>query len=66
MKYEITIEEMVSEVFEVEADDMKSAMEIAEKKYVSGEFVLEPGNLITKQMCGFCPETDEGTEWSSF
>ncbi len=31
MKYKITIEEMISEDFLVEADDMESALEIAEK-----------------------------------
>lgn len=49
-KYMVTIEEMVSESFEVMAETDEEAQLIAEKKYKSGEFVLEPGNLVCKQM----------------
>lgn len=61
-KYTITIEEMVSENFEVEAATAEEAMEIAEQKYRDGEFVLEPGNLVCTQMAITNP-SEEATEW---
>lgn len=61
-KYTITIEEMVSENFEVEATTADEAMEIAERKYRDGEFVLEPGNLVCTQMAITDPD-EEATEW---
>ena len=65
-KFKIIIEEMVSQEFEVEANDMDEAMEIAEEKYYNGEFVLDPGELVAKQMMGVDPEEDEVTEWTEF
>ncbi|MCD7854769.1 MAG: DpnD/PcfM family protein [Clostridiales bacterium] len=50
MKYIVTIEEMISQDFEVEANDMETALEIAEQNYRDGIFVLEPGNLVCKQI----------------
>lgn len=49
-KYSITIEEMVSKTFEVFAENDEQAESIAIEKYKSGEFVLDPGNLVSKQM----------------
>ena len=65
MKFVICIEEMVSENFTVEAKDAEEAMLIAEEKYKKGEFVLEPGTLVAKQMCVWEPE-GERTEWVEF
>lgn len=64
-KFVITIEETVSQNFEVEAENAEQAMEIAEDKYRNGEFVLEPGNIIFKQMAITEP-TNEATEWIEF
>lgn len=64
-KFAITIEEMVSQEFDVEAETAEEAMEIAEEKYKSGEFVLEPGGLTCKQMAITSPD-DEATEWTVF
>lgn len=64
-KYVITIEELISNEFVVEAKDEEEAMEIAEKKYHNGEFVLAPGNLVAKQMAITEPE-DEVTDWCEF
>ena len=62
--YRINIEEMIVDTFEVEADSEDEAMEIAVDNYNSGIFVLEPGNLVAKQMS---IETDEyTTEWFEF
>lgn len=64
-KIKVTIEEHVSQTFEVEANDIEEAMEIAEEKYNNGEFVLEPGELTAKLMMA-----DDGngdcTEWVEF
>ena len=49
-KFNVTIEEMVSQTFEVFAKNDEKAVKIAEKKYASGEFTLYPGNLVCKQM----------------
>ncbi len=66
MKYIVTIEEMVSQDFEVNADNSKLALEIAEKKYKNGEFVLEPGNLICKQICTVGSDGTDAVEWYEF
>ena len=65
-KYVITIEEMISNPFEVFAEDLDKAMEIAIKKYNSGEFVLDPGNLVAKQMEIHDVIEDTYTEWIEF
>ena len=66
MQFKITIEEMVSRSFNVEAETMEEAMEVAEAKYKSGEFVLEPGNLVAKQMMGEEVGGNDSTEWVEF
>ena len=64
MKITVTIEEHISQPFEVEADTLEEAMEIAEDKYHSGEFVLENPNVTAKLMMA---ENDyELTEWEEF
>ncbi len=65
MKFIVTIEEMVSEDFEVEAESAEEAMYIAEEKYKKCEFVLEPGRLVAKQMAIMFPDS-EVTEWTEF
>ena len=64
-KYIITIEEVIDEDFVVFAEDAEQAMEIAEEKYESGEFVLEQNNVTFRQMAISQPE-DEATEWVEF
>ena len=65
MKYTITIEETVAKDFEVEANDAEKAYEIAEQKYNSGEFVLDPGECQFKQIAITKPG-NECTEWQEF
>ena len=65
-KFEVTIEEMVSKTFLIEAQSDDEAMVIAIEKYKNGEFVLEPGNLVAKQMEIHSLEKDTYTEWFEF
>ena len=64
--FEIAIEEMASQIFLVEAQNKDEAMRIAIEKYDSGDFVLEPGNLVCKQMEIHDIEKDTYTEWFEF
>lgn len=64
--FKITIEEHVTETFEVEANDLEEAMEIAEEKYHNGEFVLEPGEVTAKLMMAEDEYGAETTEWVEF
>ena len=64
-KYVFAIEETIVQEFTVYAENSEEAFEIAEKKYNSGEFVLEPGEVHYKQMAVISPE-DEATEWVEF
>lgn len=64
MKITVTIEEHISQAFEVEADTLEEAMQIAEDKYYSGEFVLE-NPCVTKKL--MMAENDyEVTLWEEF
>ena len=64
-EYVITIEETVSQEFIVKADSAEEAMDIAQQKYRDCEFVLEPGNLVAKQMMCEAPD-GEVTDWIEF
>lgn len=65
MKYTITIEEAVAKDFEIEANSAEEAYETAERKYKSGEFVLDPGECQFKQIAITTP-SNEATEWQEF
>ncbi len=65
-KFNIFIEEHIVEKFEIEAESMEEAFNIAEKKYYNGEFVLEPGNVSHKLMSGERADGEESTEWVEF
>ena len=64
-KFIITIEETVSQEFEVEAENAELAVETAKNKYRNGEFTLEPGEVCFKQMTVVKPY-NEVTEWIEF
>ena len=49
-KFFITIEETISQVFEIYADSPEQAKDIAIKQYNAGEFVLTPGELLGKKI----------------
>ena len=65
-KFKVTIEEHISQTFEVEATDIGKAMEIAEDKYRRREFVIEPNDPTAKLMMAEDEETGESTEWIQF
>ena len=65
MKYTITIEETCAKDFEIEAESANEAYEMAEQKYKTGEFVLDPGECQFRQMAITKP-SDEATEWQEF
>ena len=64
MKITVTIEEHISQAFEVEADTLEEAMQIAEDKYRSGEFVLDNANVTARLM--MAENNYEATEWEEF
>ena len=64
MKITVTIEEHISQDFEVEADTLEEAMQIAEDKYRSGEFVLDDPCVTARLM--MAENNYEATEWEEF
>ncbi len=66
MKYKIIIEEMVSQEFQIEAKDIETALETAEENYRKGEWVLDPGNLICKQICAESHNGKDAVDWYEF
>ena len=71
-KFKITIEEHISQAFEVEATDISEAMEMAKQKYEDGEFVIDAFNAPTARLMMAEYEAvednehDEQTEWEEF
>lgn len=65
-KIKVYIEERVVQAFEIEANNVDEAMEIAEEKYKNGDIVLEPGEVQAKLMAAVDPENDATTEWKEF
>lgn len=65
-KFVIDIEEAVVSSFEVEAETLEEAMEIAEEKYWRGEFIVCPGDVAARQMRASSEDFWEQTEWTEF
>ena len=64
-KIKVIIEEHISQEFEVEAYDIEEAMEIAERMYYDGEFVVDAFNAPTaKLMCA--DDGENQSEWTEF
>ena len=64
-KYTITIEETISQEFDIMANNAEQARAIAIEKYNLGELVLAPGNLIHKQM-RVQSDANNSDEWIEF
>lgn len=45
-KFNVTVEERVSQNFVIQADSQEEAEELARKLYKNGDLVLERGNLL--------------------
>lgn len=65
-KYKVTIEETISEEFNIEADSLEEALKIAELAYTVGKLVLENGQVIAKQIMLEDLQTGKITDWRSF
>lgn len=65
-RFEVIIEETISQSFFVEATSEEEAERKAVEKYDNGEFVLEPGYLTAKQMQLHDLEKNTYTEWMDF
>lgn len=63
--FKITIEEHISQEFEVEATDLEEAMELAQEKYWDGEFVVHPLNTPTARLM-LADDGENATEWVEF
>ena len=61
--FNITIEEVISQNFNIEANTYNEAISIAKEKYNNGEYVLEPGNLLEKRIAVL---NGKNCEWIEF
>jgi hypothetical protein len=60
MEFTVTLQEVLVQDFYVEATTAEEAIEVAIKKYSEGDFVLEPGEVITRAA------TTDGSPWREF
>lgn len=63
MRWKVTIEETVSDTFEIEVGENEDAIEVAIQKYRDGELVLEPGELQNAQLMAESADGNECTQW---
>jgi len=63
--YTIGIEEVVSGVFTVEAEEADSALDIAIAKYKNGDFVIESGEVHARNIAVLEPKKEQ-TIWLEF
>lgn len=65
-KFKVTIEEHISETFEIEAVDIEEAMQLAEERYYSGEYVLGSEASVTARLMSAAGDDGKSTEWTEF
>lgn len=66
MKYTITIEEQLSDTFELEANSLEEATEKAIQNYNKAIFVLAPGNVTATYMQAVSEDKKEDSDWFEF
>lgn len=66
MIFKVTIEETVSETYDIEASSIEEAREIAINKYRNCEIVLEPGNLMSKRISVCDSKYENKTDFEDF
>jgi len=64
-RFIVTVEETISEDFEVYAENENEAFEITKNNYRNGTFVLQPGNVTFRQMT-LMDEKEENATWRPF
>lgn len=65
-KIKVTIEERISQTFEIEALDIFKAVEKAEEMYYDGNLVVDNGEVHEKFISAVDPETNEYYEEEEF
>lgn len=65
-KIKVTIEEHISETFEVEAGTLEEAMELAEERYYKGEYVLGCEASVNARLMSADNGKGDCTEWTEF
>lgn len=64
--YKVLIEETICQEFEVFADCLDDATDIAERRYKDGEFVIDNGEVTSRQISAEDAETHEWVDWREF
>ena len=65
-KIKVTIEEHISQTFEVEAASIEEAMELAEERYWKGEYVLDSEAGVNARLMSADDGNGDFTEWVEF
>lgn len=65
-KIKVTIEEHISQTFEVEAASIEEAMELAEERYWKGEYVLDSEAGVNARLMSADDGNGDCTEWVEF
>ena len=61
---QVMIEEHITQTFEIVANDMGEAMDIAITRYKAGDLVLDNSEVQTTLIAAHDSEAHEYTEWS--
>lgn len=64
MKVKVTIEEVISQTFEIEVDEKKDAYEKIRSMYKNGDLVVENPSLIEANVMIYDENGDE-TDWNN-
>ena len=64
--FKITIEETISECFDVYASNIDEAIQEAEHKYKNGELVLSPGEVTNRKIFAIDQDADLEKGWIEF